>query len=203
MAEKERKDKGSATDGYDSRVVEIRRTTKVREGGRDFSFSAIAVVGDGKGRIGYGRGKGKEVVMAVQKANDAARRNMVRIALRGDTIQYPIFSRQGATRIFLQPGAEGTGIIAGGAMRPVFEVLGVKNVIAKCIGSSNPTNVVRTTIESLVKMSTPGMIAEKRGKSVKEVLGLNFRKEKSDKKQTNSQGPVVEKVESQDRDKDQ
>lgn len=178
MAEKEHKEKGSATDGYDSRVVEIRRTTKVREGGRDFSFSAIAVVGDGNGRIGYGRGKGKEVVLAVQKANDAARRNMVKIALRGDTIQYPIVSRHGATRIIIQPGVEGTGIIAGGAMRPVFEVLGVKNVVAKCIGSSNPTNVVRATIESLVKMSTPGMVAEKRGKSVKEVLGLHLRKDK-------------------------
>ncbi len=181
MAEKERKDKGSAADGYDSRVVEIRRTTKVREGGRDFSFSAIAVVGDGNGRIGYGRGKGKEVVLAVQKANDAARRNMVKIALRGDTIQYPIVSRRGATRITMQPGAEGTGIIAGGAMRPVFEVLGVKNVVAKCIGSSNPTNVVRTTIESLVKMSTPRMIAEKRGKTVKEVIGLHLRKETAKK----------------------
>ena len=165
------------TDGYDSRVVEIRRTTKVREGGRDFSFSALAVVGDGNGRIGYGRGKGKEVVVAVQKANDAARRNMVKIALRGDTLQYPIIRRKGTTRIVVLPGADGTGIIAGGAMRPLFEVLGVKNVIAKCIGSSNPTNVVRTTIKGLMEMSAPSSIAEKRGKTVKEILGLHYKKD--------------------------
>ena len=156
---------------YDSRVVEIRRTTKVREGGRDFSFSAIAVVGDGNGRVGLGRGKAKEVVLAVQKANDSARRNMNKIKLRGETIQYPLKCRYGATRVIIRPGVKGTGIIAGGAMRPVFEVLGVKNVVAKCIGSTNPTNVVKATIKGLLSMDSPATIAAKRGKTVKEILG--------------------------------
>ncbi|MEK6730971.1 MAG: 30S ribosomal protein S5 [Pseudomonadota bacterium] len=160
-----------ATDGYDSRVVEVRRTTKVREGGRDFSFSVLAVVGDGKGRVGFGHGKGKEVVLAVQKATDSARRNMHLINLRGNTLQHEMVARYGATKVIIKPGAQGTGIIAGGAMRPVFEVLGVKNVIAKCIGSANPTNVVRATIKSLVGMSSPTSVADKRGKTIKEILG--------------------------------
>lgn len=163
----------STTEAFDSRVVEIRRTTKVREGGRDFSFSAIVVVGDGRGRIGFGRGKAKEVVTAVQKASDKARKNMVTIPLRGDTIQYPIKSQYGSTRIVMLPGVPGTGIIAGGAMRPIFEVLGVKNIVAKCIGSSNPNNVIRATVYSLMNMVTPVMVAEKRGKTIHEVLGKN------------------------------
>jgi len=173
----------AATDAYDSRIVEIRRTTKVREGGRDFSFSALAVVGDGNGRIGFGRGKGKEVVSAVQKATDSARRNMTKIILRGDTIQHPITAHYGATKVVMLPGAEGTGIIAGGAMRPVFEVLGVKNVIAKCIGSSNATNVIRATVGGLRDMVSPAIIAEKRGKTVKAVLGIKETEEKSQDKQ--------------------
>ncbi len=156
---------------FDSRVVEIRRTTKVREGGRDFSFSAIVVVGDGKGRVGYGRGKAKEVVLAVQKATDSARRSMYVIPLRNNTLQHEIIHRCGATKVIMIPGAEGTGIIAGGAMRPVFEVLGARNIIAKCIGSTNPTNVVRATIQGLLKMSSPSMIAQKRGKKIEEILG--------------------------------
>jgi small subunit ribosomal protein S5 len=159
-------------DAFDSRVVEIRRTTKVREGGRDFSFSALVVVGDGRGRVGFGRGKAKEVVLAVQKATDNARRNMYRIKLnKAGTLHYGIKVRHGSTRVIMKPGAEGTGIIAGGAMRPVFEVLGVKNVIAKCIGSTNPTNVIRATIKALLDMQTPKMVAVKRGKSVKEIFG--------------------------------
>lgn len=162
---------------FDSRVVEVRRTTKVREGGRDFSFSALVVIGDGKGRIGYGRGKAKEVVSAVQKANDSARRNMIIVPLRKGTLQYSVTHRYGATKVVMCPGVAGTGIIAGGAMRPVFEVLGVKNVIAKCIGSSNPTNVVRATVESLAAMKTPKMVAAKRGKTVKEIFGMQYKKE--------------------------
>lgn len=180
MAKKATEEKAAQQEGYDSRVVEIRRTTKVREGGRDFSFSAIVVVGDGQGRVGFGRGKGKEVVLAVQKANDAARRNMVKVALRGETIQYPIIERTGSTRLIMLPGADGTGIIAGGAMRPLFEVLGVKNVIAKCIGSSNPSNVIRKAIACLVKMSSPKQVAEKRGKSIKAVLGLHYKQEEGE-----------------------
>lgn len=157
-------------DAYDSRIIQIRRTTKVREGGRDFSFSVLVVVGDGKGRVGYGCGKAKEVVSAVQKANDKARRNMHTVYLVSDTVQYPILAKYGATRVMMRPGAEGTGIIAGGAMRPIFEVLGLKNIVAKCIGSSNPTNVVRATIQSLVNMQTPAYIAAKRGKEISEIL---------------------------------
>ncbi|MGD9108947.1 MAG: 30S ribosomal protein S5 [Gammaproteobacteria bacterium] len=160
----------TAQEAFDSRVVEIRRTTKVREGGRDFSFAALVVVGDGRGRVGYGRGKAKEVVLAVQKATDSARRNMYKIKLREGSLQYGIKARYGSTRVIMKPGAKGTGIIAGGAMRPVFEVLGVENVIAKCINSTNPTNVVRTTIRALVEMVTPSMAAEKRGKSIKAIL---------------------------------
>lgn len=172
----------AAADAYDSRVVEIRRTTKVREGGRDFSFSALAVVGDGKGRVGFGRGKAKEVVLAVQKATDSARRSMHRIELRGSTLQHPIVTRYGATKVIMKPGAEGTGIIAGGAMRPIFEVLGVKNVIAKCIGSTSPTTVVRATIHSLLSMSSPQSVAEKRGKSIKDILGSKRHAENDAKK---------------------
>ncbi|HCU05593.1 MAG: 30S ribosomal protein S5 [Gammaproteobacteria bacterium GWE2_42_36] len=158
-------------DTLDNRVVEIRRTTKVREGGRDFSFSAIVVVGDGNGRVGFGRGKAKEVVVAVQKASDKARKNMVKIPLRGNTLQYNMTGKYGATRVVMLPGAPGTGIIAGGAMRPVFEVLGVKNVIAKCIGSSNPNNMIRAMMKCLENMLTPDLVAAKRNKTVEEILG--------------------------------
>ncbi len=171
MAQKNLKEQ-TANDAYDSRVVGIRRTTKVREGGRDFSFSAISVVGDGKGQIGFGSGRAKEVVLAVQKATESAKRNMRIIDLRGDTLQHPITVRYGATKVVMLPGAEGTGIIAGGAMRPVFEVLGLKNVIAKCIGSTNPGNVVRAVIKGLTDMSSPSVIARKRGKTVSELLGI-------------------------------
>lgn len=167
--------KSQAQDSFDSRVVEVRRTTKVREGGRDFSFSALVVVGDGRGRVGYGRGKAKEVILAVQKATDSARRNMYNIRLnKAGTLHYGIKVTRGAARLIMKPGAEGTGIIAGGAMRPVFEVLGIKNVVAKCIGSTNPTNVVRTTIQALLDMQTPKRVALKRGKSIKDI----FAKEK-------------------------
>ncbi|OGT07621.1 MAG: 30S ribosomal protein S5 [Gammaproteobacteria bacterium GWF2_41_13] len=158
-------------DTLDNRVVEIRRTTKVREGGRDFSFSAIVVVGDGNGRVGFGRGKAKEVVVAVQKASDKARKNMVKIPLRDNTLQYNMTGKYGATRVVMLPGAPGTGIIAGGAMRPVFEVLGVKNVIAKCIGSSNPNNMIRAMMKCLENMLTPDLVAAKRNKTVEEILG--------------------------------
>lgn len=155
----------------DSRVVDIRRTTKVVKGGRDFSFAATAVVGDKKGNIGYGRGKAKEVSIAIQKATDSARRNMKKIKLNGGTIQHPIVSCHGATKVMMKPAAQGTGIIAGGAMRDVFEVLGVSNVSAKIIGSASASNVIEATISGLLEMRTPERIADKRGKTVEEIMG--------------------------------
>jgi len=155
----------------DSRVVDIRRTTKVVKGGRDFSFSATAVVGDRKGNIGFGRGKAKEVSIAIQKATDSARRNMTKIKLNGETIQHPIVSEHGATKVVMKPAAQGTGIIAGGAMRDVFEVLGVSNVSAKIIGSANAINVIGATIKGLMNMNTAERIAEKRGKTLEEIVG--------------------------------
>ena len=155
----------------DSRVVDIRRTTKVVKGGRDFSFAATAVVGDGKGRVGYGRGKAKEVSIAIQKATEAARRNMNKIKLNGTTLQYPIVATFGATKVMMKPAADGTGIIAGGAMSDVFEVLGVHNVSAKITGSASPINVIRATVGGLINMKAPDDFAEKRGKTVEEIVG--------------------------------
>jgi len=155
----------------DSRVVDIRRTTKVVKGGRAFSFSATAVVGDGNGTIGYGRGKAKEVTIAIQKATDNARRNMKKIRLTQDgTIHHPIHAEHGATSVMMKPAASGTGIIAGGAMRDVFEVLGMSNISAKITGSANPSNVIIATVDGLVNMLTPESIAAKRGKRVEEIM---------------------------------
>ena len=175
-----RKDK--IADSYDSRVVSVRRTTKVREGGRDFSFSVVVVLGDGKGKVGFGSGKAKEVVIAVQKATDAARKNLHKIPLKKETLQHAITTNCGATKVIMLPGAPGTGIKAGGAMRPVFEVLGIKNVIAKCYGSRNSLNVVRATIKGLVSMDTPAMVAERRGITVDKILGK--KKNGSEKEKT-------------------
>lgn len=155
----------------DSRVVDIRRTTKVVKGGRDFSFSATAVVGDRNGTVGFGRGKSKEVSVAIQKATENAKKNMTKINLKGDTLHHPITVVEGATKIVMKPASQGSGIIAGGAVRDVFEVLGISNVSAKTIGSSNPMNVVRTVINGLLGMYTPDYVAQKRGKNVDEILG--------------------------------
>lgn len=157
-------------DDIQEKLVAVRRVAKVVKGGRQFGFSALTVVGDGNGKIGFGTGKAREVPVAVQKAMDAARRNMRKVSLVEGTLQYPLQGRHGAANVFMSPASEGTGIIAGGPMRAVFEVVGVKNVLAKCIGSSNPINVVRATIEGLSNMSSPEDIAAKRGKSVKEIL---------------------------------
>jgi small subunit ribosomal protein S5 len=141
------------------------------KGGRIFGFAALTVVGDGAGRVGMGRGKAREVPAAIQKALENARRNMSNIALNGDTLQYPLTGEHGAAKVYMQPASQGTGIIAGGPMRAVFEVLGVHNVLAKCIGSSNPINVVRATIKGLQGMSAPDYVASKRGKTVEEIRG--------------------------------
>jgi small subunit ribosomal protein S5 len=157
-------------DGLLEKLVAVNRVAKVVKGGRQFGFTALTVVGDGEGRIGYGYGKAREVPVAIQKAMDAARKNMKTINIRGTTLQYPISARHGAARVYMQPASEGTGIIAGGAMRAVFEVVGVHDVLAKCIGSSNPINVLRATMKGLASMQSPEDIAAKRGKAVKEIL---------------------------------
>ncbi len=161
----------TSTDGLQEKLIAVNRVAKVVKGGRQFGFAALTVVGDGNGRIGFGQGKAREVPVAIQKAMENARKNMQTIKLKGETLQYPITAAHGAAKVFMQPASAGTGIIAGGAMRAVFEVLGVRDVLAKCIGSSNPINVVRATIRGLTEMSSPEGIAAKRGKSVEEILG--------------------------------
>ncbi|MCP5162508.1 MAG: 30S ribosomal protein S5 [Hahellaceae bacterium] len=153
------------------KLVQVNRVAKVVKGGRIFAFTALTVVGDGNGRVGFGRGKAREVPAAIQKAMDAARKNMVNVALNGTTLQYPVEARHGASRVYMQPASDGTGIIAGGAMRAVLEVAGVQNVLAKCYGSTNPVNVVRATINGLKAMQSPEAIAAKRGKTVEDILG--------------------------------
>jgi small subunit ribosomal protein S5 len=143
----------------------------VVKGGRIFGFTALTVVGDGAGRVGFGRGKAREVPVAIQKAMDAARKNMINVPLSGNTLQYPINSRHGGSKVYMQPASDGTGIIAGGAMRAVLEVAGVQNVLAKCYGSTNPVNVVRATINGLKAMQSPEGVAAKRGKSVEDITG--------------------------------
>jgi small subunit ribosomal protein S5 len=159
-----------SSDELQEKLVAVRRVSKTVKGGRQFGFSALTVVGDGNGKIGFGSGKAREVPAAIQKAMDNARRNMQSIKLNGGTLQYPITSRHGAAKVFMQPASAGTGIIAGGAMRAVFEVLGVHDVLAKCIGSPNSVNVVRATIKGLQEMTNPEEVARKRGKKVEEIL---------------------------------
>jgi len=151
------------------KLVQVNRVAKTVKGGRIFTFTALSVVGDGKGRVGFGRGKSREVPAAIQKAMEAARRNMIQVDLNGVTLQYPIKAVHGASRIFMQPASEGTGVIAGGAMRAVLEVAGVQDVLAKCYGSTNPVNVVYATFKGLKAMQSPDSIAAKRGKSVEEI----------------------------------
>ncbi|MGD8927045.1 MAG: 30S ribosomal protein S5 [Thioalkalispiraceae bacterium] len=160
----------TSTDGIQERLVNIRRVAKVVKGGRIFGFSALTVVGDGQGKVGFGTGKAREVPAAIQKAMEAARKNMVDVALTDGTLQYSMMAEHGAAKVFMQPASEGTGVIAGGPMRAVFDVVGVHNVLAKCVGSNNPINVVRATIKGLANMSSPEMVAAKRGKTVKEIL---------------------------------
>jgi len=156
-------------DGLREKMISVNRVTKVVKGGRIMGFAALAVVGDGDGGIGMGKGKAKEVPVAVQKAMEEARRTMVKISLKSGTLQHAVIGEHGASKVIMQPASDGTGIIAGGAMRAVFDVMGVHNVLAKCIGSTNPYNVVRATLHGLKAMSTPSEIAAKRGKSIEEI----------------------------------
>ncbi len=153
------------------KLVSVNRVAKVVKGGRQFGFTALTVVGDGKGRVGMGRGKAREVPVAIQKAMESARKNMIAVPLKGNTLHYAVTARHGAAKVHMVPASEGTGIIAGGAMRAVFEVLGVQNVVAKSMGTANPINVVRATIDGLAGIRSPEDIAAKRGKSIEEITG--------------------------------
>lgn len=164
-------DAQSNSDGLIEKLVNINRVAKVVKGGRIFGFTALTVVGDGEGRVGFGRGKAREVPVAVQKAMEDARKNMRTVNLKGGTLQYPLIGNHGAAKVVMLPASEGTGIIAGGPMRAVFEAVGVRDVLAKCIGSNNPINVVHATFKGLSEMTTPDSVAAKRGKSVEEILG--------------------------------
>ncbi|UAA38490.1 30S ribosomal protein S5 [Paraneptunicella aestuarii] len=153
------------------KLIAVNRVAKVVKGGRIFSFTALTVVGDGNGRVGFGYGKAREVPAAIQKAMEKARRNLVTVELNGNTLQHPIKGRHSGSKVYMQPASEGTGIIAGGAMRAVLEVAGVQNVLSKCYGSTNPINVVRATIKALTDMRSPEQVAAKRGLSVENILG--------------------------------
>jgi small subunit ribosomal protein S5 len=158
------------TDGLREKMVSVNRVTKVVKGGRILGFAALTVVGDGDGAVGMGKGKAREVPVAVQKALEEARRKMFRVQLKNGTLQHAIIGRHGASKVIMQPAHEGTGIIAGGPMRAVFEVMGVTNVLAKCLGSTNPYNVVRATLDGLRRMNTPYAVAAKRGKTIEEIM---------------------------------
>ena len=158
------------SDGLREKMISINRVTKVVKGGRILAFAALTVVGDGDGRVGMGKGKAKEVPVAVQKAMEEARRRMIKVNLKSGTLHHAVIGRHGATKVFMQPASEGTGIIAGGPMRAVLEVVGVTNVLSKCHGSTNPYNLVRATLNALESLYTPAEIAAKRGLTVEQVL---------------------------------
>jgi len=164
-------EQGTKGDGYTEKLVAVSRNAKVVKGGKIFSFAAVTVVGDGHGRVGIGRGKAREVPVAIQKSLDNARKNLRHVVLKNDTLHHAITGKHGSTKVFMKPASEGTGIIAGGAMRAVFEVLGIKNVLAKITGSTNPVNVVRATLKALSSISTPEYMAAKRGKTLEDVGG--------------------------------
>ena len=163
--------KNQAQDEFLEKLVAVNRTAKVVKGGRQFGFTALTVVGDGAGRVGFGFGKAREVPVAISKAMAQARKNMVNVALKNDTLHFAMKGSHGATHVYMQPASDGTGVIAGGGMRAVLECAGVRNVLAKSYGSRNPINVVRATVNALANARSPEDIAAKRGKSVEEILG--------------------------------
>ncbi|MBM4215351.1 MAG: 30S ribosomal protein S5 [Gammaproteobacteria bacterium] len=166
-----RVEKSQATDEYLEKLVAVNRTSKTVKGGRQFGFTALTVVGDGAGRVGFGFGKAREVPVAISKAMAAARKNMVNVSLRNETLHYSVKGSHGATRVLMQPASDGTGVIAGGGMRAVLECAGVRNVLAKSYGSRNAINVVRATVKALASVRSPEDIAAKRGKSLEEIMG--------------------------------
>src|SRR5947209_6038209 len=157
-------------DGLREKMISVNRVTKVVKGGRILGFAALTVVGDGDGRVGMGKGKSKEVPAAVQKAMEESRRNMIKVSLKHGTIHHTVMGQHGAASVMLNPAPKGTGIIAGGPMRAVFEVLGITDIVAKSHGSSNPYNMVRATFDALRRSTTPSEVAAKRGKSVEEIF---------------------------------
>ncbi|MDG1732242.1 MAG: 30S ribosomal protein S5 [Thalassotalea sp.] len=156
---------------FAEKLIAVNRVSKVVKGGRIFSFTALTVVGDGNGRVGFGYGKAREVPAAIQKAMEKARRNIVNIDLKGTTLQHAVNGKHSGSKVYMQPASDGTGIIAGGAMRAVLEVAGVQNVLSKVYGSTNPINVVRATIGALANMKSPETVAAKRGLNVSDILG--------------------------------
>ncbi|MFT3896765.1 MAG: 30S ribosomal protein S5 [Thermomonas sp.] len=164
------RDREEIDDGMVEKLVAVNRVSKTVKGGRQFTFTALTVVGDGNGKVGFGYGKAREVPVAIQKSMEYARKNMINVDLNNGTLFHQVKAGHGAARVFMQPASEGTGVIAGGAMRAVLEAVGVKNVLAKAVGSRNPINLVRATVKGLEAMHSPGKIAAKRGKKVEEVL---------------------------------
>jgi small subunit ribosomal protein S5 len=158
-------------DGLREKMIAVNRVTKVVKGGRILGFAALTVVGDGDGRIGMGKGKSREVPVAIQKAMEKARRGLAKVPLRNGTVHHTVFAKHGAAKVMLSPAVEGTGIIAGGPMRAIFDVMGVRNVVAKSHGSTNPYNMVRATLKALAQLRTPAEIAAKRGMTVEQLLG--------------------------------
>jgi len=159
-------------DGLEEKLIRICRTAKVVKGGRIFGFTAVVSVGDKNGKVGIGFGKAREVPIAIQKAMEHARKNMIIIDLYQDTIYHPITSKYGSTKVIILPASQGTGIIAGNAMRAIFEVSGIKNIVAKCIGSTNPINVVRATMKGLIHVMSPDIIAEKRNINLNKIMEM-------------------------------
>lgn len=157
-------------DGLREKMIAVNRVTKVVKGGRILGFAALTVVGDGDGKVGMGKGKSKEVPVAVQKAMEEARRNMMKVSLRNGTIHHNVVGHHGASTVMMVPAPKGTGIIAGGPMRAVFEVMGITDIVAKSHGSSNPYNMVRATLDALRRCTTAAEVAAKRGKSVEDLF---------------------------------
>jgi len=173
MAKVQAKMQGKADgpeDGMREKMIAVNRVTKVVKGGRILGFAALTVVGDGDGRVGMGKGKSKEVPTAVQKAMEESRRQLVKVSLKNGSIHHQVMGQHGASKVMLAPAPKGTGIIAGGPMRAVFEVVGVTDIVAKSHGSTNPYNMVRATLDALQKVTTPANVAAKRGKSVEEIF---------------------------------
>ena len=165
------RDREEIDDGMIEKLIAVNRVSKTVKGGRQFTFTALTVVGDGDGRVGFGYGKAREVPVAIQKAMQQARKNLVNVSLRNATLHFAVTGKHGTSRVYMQPAADGTGVIAGGSMRAVFECAGVRNVLAKSYGSRNPINVVRATMDALMRIPPPERIAAKRGKTVAEITG--------------------------------